>query len=227
MSRISLVKRNPDLQPPADKGQRDLVLDLDGNMGTRDEFGDNRFGNFDGSPQTYAAQVSRPALVDNAAVFFGELVGSITQVFARLQDNSVLQVTGAGDARALNWKGGTPGSPYVNGDTAVAVAGQMIMVDVGSGETVTVNVPSSLANTGRSFEVFNTNDKDAGSNGDVVFHPLDASDKIGSQVSAGGDALIDGSGGGSADINGIMLRSDGFGGWRPMLTGQGDVLAAV
>ncbi|MCZ6870548.1 MAG: hypothetical protein O7G84_13685 [Gammaproteobacteria bacterium] len=197
-----------------------MVADLNGNLGLRDENGGNNFGNFDGSPQKYVAQVSRPALVSNAVVFFGELVGGIAQVFARLQDNSVVQVSGAADLRTINWKGDVEGTAYTTGDTASPILGDLVVIDIsGSTNEVTINLPPANNSIGRSISFVNLNDKTSQSNGDIVFHPLDALDTVGYETGAGVDAKLDS----GEVINAAVIRSLGNNRWilDPAQGGQG------
>lgn len=221
MSRIGLIKRNPSTLPNAAPGSVDLIVDLNGNQGTRDENGINRFGNFDGSPQSLVAQITRPALVNNAVVMFGELVNGITQQFARFQDNSVQQLTGPGLSGKLdiNWNE-QEGTPYGDTDTATAAAGQMVVFDVGSGETATLNIPSANDNVGLLIAVTNINDKFSGSNGDITLHPLDGGDIVSIGTAAGADAQFDG----SNASNGITLRSLGANRWVQESTMSGNVV---
>ena len=223
MSGIALFKRNPDLQPKAASGEVDLIVDLNGNMGIRDENGVNRFGNFDGSPQSLVAQITRPVLINNAIVTFAELVNGVAQLFARLQDNSVVQITGpgVGGTLAINWNG-PEGTPYGGGDTATAAAGEVVVFDVTDASDGTVNIPSANANVGRQIVIANINDKFGDANGDIVLHPLDPGDVLSVSTAAGADATFGGQS--QAGQNGITLRSLGANRWIQESTMNGNVV---
>lgn len=123
----------------------------------------------------------------------------------------------------VDWKGAVVGTAYTDTDTATPLAGAMVMVDCGNLENVTINVPKSdAASAGKSLTVINTNDKFAANHGTIILVPA-SGDKIGAEAAIDANAQLEG----TANVNSIVLRADGNGGWWLEASGAGAALTAV
>jgi hypothetical protein len=113
------------------------------------------------------------------------------------------------DAPTINWKGGTPGNPYVAGDTAVAGFDEIVMVQVLDPDVVTIQLPAiTTASAGKRVAVRNLTDKKTTTAGKIAWSP-DAADAM-EAVAVDQDVA----GAGSLFNSHHEWESDGVGRWN-------------
>lgn len=132
-------------------------IDSSGNPVTIDDQGVMQSSaTLDGSPLSLAEQLVDPTTAAAQLKLYAKRSSGVLRLFRRNESNGLVDMLNAG-ALNVNWKAGTPGNPYVNGDTANAAAEDMVMIECISPGVVSVQFPSATANPGKRIVIVNTN----------------------------------------------------------------------
>ncbi len=99
-----------------------------------------------GQPLALSEQGSAPPTVANTVKLYAKDVSGISEFFVLDDLGHEVQVTKNGAVNAATgahilWKGGTPGNCFINGDTANPTYNDIVMTNVASAESVTINLP--------------------------------------------------------------------------------------
>jgi hypothetical protein len=116
---------------------------------------------------------------------------------------------------AINWKGGTPGNPYITGDTVAPGFNTITMVSFADPDTLTINLPPiTPGSAGQRVMVRNLVNKKSLTPGHIIIAP-DLADSF-ETFSTGQVAT---------DTSGLFVHyefeSDGVGRWNHVVFGGG------
>jgi hypothetical protein len=159
---------------------------------------------------------SAPSPQPSKVLVYAKSVGGVSQPF--FMPPNGIEVTFAGPR--INWKNGTPGNPYVAGDTVNALFGDIVMVNVADPDTLTVNLPAiTAASATQLVQIRNLVDKKGPNPGQVLMTPA-VTDAI--ELFSTGQAVYPGS-----PVVHFSFESDGVGRWNFSILGGGfEVLTA-
>jgi hypothetical protein len=205
--------------PTPPKGEFITFIDENGTPSIIDE---NRTvtpsATLDGGPVVFSEQVSPPPTAASVLKVFavredGELVLKV-----RDENNGDVSAIGGG-ALDILWKGGTPGNPFVDGDTATILKPDtMVMVDVAEAypppfEVVAIEFPpANAASKGKRVVIVNLQSKKDDNPGILHFVP-DGTDTIGAGAAGETRSPV------FVELENHIFISDGNGGWHPVAVG--------
>jgi hypothetical protein len=176
----------------------------------------------DGSPLNLTAVFGAPPSEALKVKLYSQTVFGVTEFFVEDDTGALIQITNQGSLAGprINWKNGTPGNPYIVGDTANALFGEIVMVNVADPDVVTINLPAiTPASAGLLVQIRNLVDKKGPNPGKVVLTP-GVDDSI--ETFSTGQTVFP-----SNPFVYIGLESDGVGRWNISIMGGGSSVLAV
>lgn len=164
-----------------------------------------------GSPVPFLQQSSDPTPVPNT-------------IFVYVKDGELVQrkpsgsISPLGGGPTIRWKNGTPGNPFVTGDTVNADFGDIIMISVEDPDTININLPDITSDSGgKTVSVRNFVDKKSADPGLIHVTP-GASDAV--EAFATGATVVTG----GVEVIYFTLESDGVGRWSHVIFGGGQLV---
>lgn len=199
-----------------------FFVDGSGNPSLKDSDGNVTPAASTGNPVLLNEQGSTPPTAANAIKLYSKDVSGRSELFALDDLGNEVQITHAGSviggAPTINWKGGTPGNPYIAGDTVNATHGSVVMIDVANPDSVTVNLPAITAiSAGKLVGIRNLHSKKTTPGGILVVP--DAGDAV---ETYGVGATVQSSN--PLQNVHLHLESDGVGRWNAAFFGGGSSL---
>lgn len=170
----------------------------------------------DGSPLNLTAILGAPPSEALKVKLYSQTILGVTEFFVEDDTGALIQITrqGALAGPTFNWKNGTPGNPYIVGDIVNAQFGDIVMVNVATPDSLTVNLPTiTPASATRLVQVRNLVNKKGPAPGLVLVTPA-LSDAI--EVFSTGQAVSP-----TTPLVHLSLESDGIGRWNTNIVGGG------
>lgn len=218
---IGLVKTaDAAARVPTRADEKTLYIDLDGVLKVMGSDG-IPLPAIGGNVVSLAASGSDPAAQADVIKIYCKLVEGTATLFLRDDLGNVVQVgSGSVAAPTFRWKGGTPGNPYIDGDSVVAAFGDIIMYSINADEEFAVTLPLiTTESAGRTIglrNLINIKDEAVG----VADVTPNAADTI--EFFATGEPV---------DTQGythLVFESDGVGRWNVISATSGtEVLAEI
>lgn len=153
----------------------------------------------------YRIDTENPPAVEGDGVYLGVDENGVPVVV--LPGGEVNPIAGSGGAPTLNWKGGTPGNPYIVGDTAFGEHNSIVYFDMSDPDVATLNLPAITPESG-GLRVMARNIVNKKKTAPGLLHVQPAE---GDQVEELGEGVL---GVIEDDVVYFDLESDGVGTWR-------------